>query len=278
MSNAGLLERTAARLDRAAFLFGKRLRARRNGLPRLLIVAGVQRSGTNMLMDVLEASPATEVFHEIDPRLYQEFLMGPDETVAALRARTAFPHMVIKALHEPERTPALMDRFAPAQLIWVFRRWDDVVNSNMRSWPGGRNRIDDIVREPALGKWRTRALSAETLAELRAVYREGLSDASAQAIFYYYRNKLFFELGLVDDPRVLALDYDRLLSEPGIELDRVARFTGITITPRMRAIPDAGAVRRKPPPEIDPAIEALCARIYARLVEAAGHTPEQVRI
>jgi len=40
-----------------------------------LFVAGMQRSGTNMLMNVLEESLATDVFHERDPCAFHDYQM-----------------------------------------------------------------------------------------------------------------------------------------------------------------------------------------------------------
>ena len=42
---------------------------------RYLFVGGVQRSGTNMLMDVLERSYETDVYHERDPRAFDGYQM-----------------------------------------------------------------------------------------------------------------------------------------------------------------------------------------------------------
>ncbi len=41
----------------------------------------------------------------------------------------------------------------------MFRNYDDVVNSHARSWPEGRNKIDDIVVDPDRGGWRAQGMT-----------------------------------------------------------------------------------------------------------------------
>lgn len=266
----GRLARMVDRLERHAFLTAKRLRARREGDPRVLLVSGVQRSGTNMVMDLLEASPEADVYHETDPRAFQNYMMRDEVTIARLIARSPFPLVVIKALHEAERARALLDRFAPARFVWVFRNWPDVVNSNMRSWPGGRNQIEDIIRDPASAKWRGRGMTPETHAMVRAAYRPGMNDASAQALFYVYRNQLFFDQALGGDERAMALDYDALIADPPPGVARLAAFAGVEVTERMARVPSASVARRRPAPDVLPHIAELADAMHARLVEAAA--------
>lgn len=265
----GRLTQMMGRLEREAFLAAKRLRARRDGPQRFLLVSGVQRSGTNMIMDLLEASPEADVYHETDPRAFENYLMRDEVTIARLVERSRFALFVLKGLHEAERARALIDRFAPGQFIWVFRNWPDVVNSNMRSWPGGRNQIEDIVRDPASARWRGRGMTAETHAMVREAYRLGMNDASAQALFYVYRNQLLFDQQLDRDPRALVLDYDAFVASPAVGVPALARFAGVEATDRMLATPSAAAARRKAPPEVLPHIAELAEQMHQRLLAAA---------
>lgn len=265
----GRLMHIAERLERRAFLAAKLLRARRNGPQRFLLVSGVQRSGTNMIMDLLEASPEADVYHETDPRAFENYLMRDEVTIARLLARSRFPLFVLKGLHEAERARALIDRFAPGQFVWVFRNWPDVVNSNMRSWPGGRNQIEDIVRDPASARWRGRGMTAQTHALVREAYRPGMNDASAQALFYVYRNQLLFDQALERDPRTFVLDYDAFVAAPEVGVPALARFAGVAVTERMLATPSAAVPRRKAPPEVLPHIAELASQMHQRLRAAA---------
>ena len=90
--SGGLVRRIGRRVRRGSRLALKhavqRARARRGGPPLTLLVAGVQRSGTNMVMDVLERSLETDVYHERDPRAFDNYEMRPLEVIRGLRARS----------------------------------------------------------------------------------------------------------------------------------------------------------------------------------------------
>ena len=87
------------RLERMALMTAKRAwqGLLREQARETIFLAGMQRSGTNMLMEVLERSLATQVIHERDPRAFDNYLMRPPEVIAALRARSRAPVFVTKA-------------------------------------------------------------------------------------------------------------------------------------------------------------------------------------
>ena len=153
--------------------------------------------------------------------------------------------------------------------MWVFRNWPDVVNSIMRSWPGGRNQIEDVVRDPGSASWRGRGMTPQTHAMVREAYRAGMNDASAQTLCYFYRNQLLFDQQLEADPRTLVLDYDAFVADPAHWVHRLARFAGVAVTERMVAIPSAATAGRKPQPEVLPHIAELADAMHARLLAAA---------
>lgn len=259
------LARAAAKLERRLFIAGKALAPRHPVPSATVFVSGVQRSGTNMIMDVVESSRDADVIQETDARLYLGYRLRGDDAVAAARRITRRPLLVIKALMEADRLSALMDAFAPARAIWVVRAPGDVINSNMKSWPGGRNRLDEIITDPVRGGWRSAGMREETLAELRAAYRPGLDDANAQALFYWYRSRLALDQQLDRDPRARIVDYDRFVRAPAPELAALADWLGIAVTPRMAAIPHAGSIRKSAPPPLAPHIAALCEDVHTRL-------------
>ena len=268
MAEESAAARALAKLERRLFLASKAFGPRREGPARVLFVAGVQRSGTNMVMDVLEASRATDVIHERDPRAYHDYMMRAEGTIDALIARGSRPVFAIKALHESERVAGLLERFAPAKLIWVFRRPDAVIASNRKSWPEGRNRIEDLVADPAKAGWRGFGITPETLARVRAAYTPDIPAEAAQALFYFYRNQLFFDQKFAHDERALLVDYDALVADPSGQIARIAAFAGIAATPRMIALPKAPGGKERPPIALPPAIRVLADEMHARLLAA----------
>lgn len=277
--SADRLQRALRRAERRTFLIGKSLlqRARRlaaaPGVRRTVFVAGVQRSGTNMMMDVLERSLDTDVYHERDPRAFDHYEMRPPEVIRRLIDHSPAPCVVVKALCELQHLGDLLDRFAPAQAVWVVREPDDVVNSHLKLWTGMPESIRRIVEDGDTAGWRGRGMSARTRDVLAEHYSPGLDNASACALFWYLRNVLFFEQGLDRDPRVRVVRYEDLVTDPQHTFAEVFRFLGLAYTARVSRRVFASSVRKTPPPAVDPGVRTLCDSLKDRFDRAAQQRP-----
>jgi hypothetical protein len=229
-----------------------------------VFVAGVQRSGTNLLMDVLDASAATQVFHETDPRAFECYEMRDLAVIRQLAMQCPAPVFVIKALCELDRIKSLMDTFTPAKTLWVVRDWRDSVNSAIKSFGNFVPQWKRLAHGDA-NDWRGRGMSPATRELLAAMYRPEASEAEGAAIMWFYRNALFFEQQLAADPRVRVVFYENLVRRPLEEVSAVFDFLGMpgfnaAIAGRIHA----RSVKHRNPPDIAPAVVALCDDLLTR--------------
>ncbi len=231
---------------------------------RVAFVGGIQRSGTNMIMEALERSFATDVYHERDPRAFVDYQMRPLDTIQALVAASPAPFVVVKALCELQDFGRLLDAFAPAKGIWMIRRYGDMINSHMKLWRGCPATLGAMVDDPLAGAWRGRGMSASTRAILARHHRPDMSDASAVALFWYIRNALFFEQKFETDPRVAVVRYESLVQNPETQFRRLFAFLDIPFHPRVMQGLHASSVGREAAPAIDPAIRELCDGLVRR--------------
>ena len=248
--------------------FAKRLRQRvvRPGAPPITVfVLGVQRSGTNMLLNVFERSWQTEVLRDYDARVYQDYRVRDLERLARIRQRTRARALVLKAQHDTDRARELIGSFEPARGIWNYRHFDDSVRSIVKIWPGSRNDLDELIQDPGRAGWRGLGMTPATLAIVKEHYRKGMTDASANALFWYYRNQLLFDLGLERDARVLVMRYEDLTRQPRATLERVGSFLRIDVTERMQRVVRPEPTKRGSELDILPDVRALCEVMLARL-------------
>lgn len=242
-------------------------------LAQYVFVAGMQRSGTNLLMEVLDASAATQVFHETDPRAFERYEMRDEAVIRQLARQCPAPVMAVKALCELDRIKHLMDAFTPAQTLWVVRDWRDSVNSAIKSFG---NFVPQWQRLAAgdTSDWRGCGMSSATRELLAALYRPDASEAEGAAIMWFYRNVLFFEQQLAADSRVRVMFYEDLVQHPMREVAAVYAFLGLPgfNAAKARRI-HAHSVKRRSPPDIAPAVVALCDELLTRFTALPTRKP-----
>ncbi|MEM8799072.1 MAG: sulfotransferase family protein [Pseudomonadota bacterium] len=255
-----------------SFLAAKTVRHRLQpggaGSSRVLLVPGVQRSGTNMIMEVLEQSWQTDVYHEIDRRAFENYALRDMATLKRVHARSGAELLVLKALLDAHRTRELLDAFSPSQALWIYRHFDDMVNSNMVSWPGGRNRIELLFEDPEKTGYRAKGMTPATLKTVKEHYRDGMNDASAIALFWYYRNQLFFDQKLDEDDRVVTLRYEDVVTKPHETLPPLFQALGLDFSEKCASFIHPRSIGKRPPPDILPHIRELCDTMMDRLSEA----------
>lgn len=266
-----------ARLERHGIRVLKELRqrtGRRQARPLTVFVAGQQRSGTNMVMELLDRSFDTDVYHEYDPRAFELYEMRPPEVVQGLIEASGASHVVIKALCEADMVRSLLERFAPARAVWMLRDVDDTVASAVLSFGNFAKRMGRMSQDRQSDGWYGRGMSDETHALLRRHYHPEINEASAAAMMWYYRNVLFFEQGLDRDPRVLPVRYEELVQAPEQECRRICHFLDLPWSPWLVRRVRADSVRRRPPPPIEPSLRALCGALAQRFERVfAGGDP-----
>lgn len=232
---------------------------------RLCFICGVQRSGTTMVLELLNRSFDTEVFFEGDTRAYKQFGLRADNVIQELVENSSAKVMVIKNFTRAHLTREMLDSFFGARACWIFRNYESVILSNLRRFDQKRNYLDEIVQDRNAGVWRARGMTDETYHKIKSVYRPSINNESAQAIFWYYRNQLMFDQGLEEDNRVLVFDYDDLLASTRERLVSLCGHIGIRCNSHMVRhvrVPSAAPIKSLP---IDAEVRAICDEMYARL-------------
>lgn len=233
-----------------------------------VIVAGSQRSGTNMVMNMLERHGATQVFHERDHRAYHEYIMRDLPVILALHEQCRAPYFVIKALCELHRLEELMDALSPARVLWVYRAWPDVVNSMVRSFGGFERHLQRIAEDRSSAGWRGQGMTDATHAIVREVAEQGPDEQSAAALQWFYRNRLYFDLGYDRDPRVQLLSYEKLVTDPSTVLPVVCERLCLPFQPDMVGNLTPASVGKNRQPAVMGVVAQLCDTLYARFEQA----------
>ena len=192
--------------------------------------------------------------------------LQPLDRVQQLVRRSVFPIVALKPICETHRVNELLDCFPGSRAIWIFRNYQDAVNSASLKWQSGREAVRRLaVRELDAAGWRAGGLTEEKLELVARLYRENMSLHEANAVMWYLRNGLFFDLGASARPDVLLVQYEDLVTNP---LERFAQVFEYLGTPVPIGFADAvrGPARSKRPfPQISGEIRALCEELHERL-------------
>ena len=230
-----------------------------------MFLLGEMRSGTNMLTECFDHTPGTEIFNEHDDAAFEGYELRDLETTRQLIARSPGSHVVFKSIADSARADELLATFPSARVIWIYRRYQDVVNSALRKWKQHNEYLRLIVESPDEARWRARNLSDEQLAIIRHHYGRQLSEASARSLIWYVRNLAFFAQNLDRRDDVMLINYEHLVSDPPDELARALKFVGLPFGRKSFSHVNMDSINRDPSHEIDSEIAALCDQLMGRL-------------
>jgi hypothetical protein len=263
-------------VSRASLALRKRRWRRANAVtPSTAIpvwLVGVQRSGTNMLVHGLERSPEFEVRNENDRRAFYRFRLRPDEVLQRLVAESPHRYILFKPLCDSHRVLDLVDHLgggAPGRAIWAYRSVDGRARSAVCKF--GRSNLDalrDVAEGRGEGRWQAERLSEDSLQLIKSFDYDRLSPESAAALFWYVRNRLYFEMRLHERPDVTIASYDRLVADPEGSMRALCDFLRFPYHPRLSAhvASRAGDVS---PLQLDSRIRLRCDELQQCLDRAA---------
>jgi len=227
-----------------------------------------------MIMDVLDRSIFADVYHETDPRAFDKYSLKDTDELLHLYEQSNAQFFVLKALQDSHRITKIRAQFTDSYVIWPYREYKDMVNSHMVSWPSFREKIDEIVRGECSEDWRFQGLSEVVLSDIRRVYRKNLNIASCIALFWYIRNSLLFTQKLDNDPSVIVVEYERIVTEPDNVFGEIFKRVGIPYQESVHSIVHSKSISKRAPPPIDKQVEALCEDMHANLQQLRSRIPK----
>jgi len=259
-------------VDRAVTVLGKwrwRMAHRSRpvgGAPVFLV--GLQRSGTNMIVRGLERAPQFEVYNENHRAAFWRFRLRPDPVIRRLVDDSRHPYVLFKPLCDAHRTPELLEGLGtrrPGRALWVYRSVDGRTRSAVAKFGDVNLRALRKITAGDRDAWQAQRLSPESLDLIASFDWTRMSATSAAALFWYVRNRLYFELGLDRRSDVLLVSYDAMLRDPAAEARRICAFLEFPYHPRLIAHVAPRAPATPGPLDIDPRVRARCEELAARL-------------
>jgi len=241
---------------------------------------GAARSGTNALTWALETSDQISVRNEDSPDCFDQFVLRDKIDIDAVLAKSAPKPVFFKSFHDTPRARCLLESYPGSRAVYLIRQPGDCIGSFVNEFGEAGARVwlqrfssaakerggillrmcrgDTIATEIAINK-------AQLMLEEIAI--SGASVANIGACYYLWAHSFAHHIGLFQDPRFLVLDYDAMVADPQVAIDRTCHHFSIE---RLNIDPDYWFAGRRfgKSVEISTRLLAKCEAIYDEVSHA----------
>ena len=245
-----------------------------SGEQQVVFIVGCQRSGTTLLTLIFERDYSAKVYGEFSRLssmdVEEGLRLNPLNDVRETFEKSGYPLIVTKPLVETHRLLELQEYFPGSKAIWIYRNFEDVASSDLVEFGAGngvRNLRPIVLNTP--GNWRAQGTSQTTRELISEYFTEGMSNQDAAALFWYARNSLFFDMCLAENPAVIMVKYEELVTRPTRILSQIYDFirqdlpaTNLYKGVNGKSIGKGGSIDLSPP------ILELCSSMLERLDDA----------
>lgn len=232
-------------------------------------VFGQQRSGTGMLMYMLEMHDMTELYDEAsDSPVFREYRIRSFEAVDAALARSCARVVCLKPICDSHVIRRFLERYPEGKHLWIHRHYLDAANSAIRRFENSDRALRIVCTGGTGGGWFQEGISDEMLRRLKEVYRPHLSLFECACLVWWARNRIVLEEDLAREENVYLLRYEDLVTRVEEETRELFRFLGLPFQRSVTAQVHAQSIRRHDYPPVDPAVADLCEKLTESLDRA----------
>lgn len=231
-----------------------------------VFIVGNQRSGTTMLVSKLNRHFWIDIFHERSEAM-TDWELKPFPEIEVLLKRSKAKICIFKPLEDTHRVLEMLDNFDGSKAIFIFRHYADVVNSSMRlGWGDHLKQYIENINDGVPFKYSGPLnLSDENVKLVRDLCHKDISAESSSALVWYLRNSIYFDYHLKENPRVLLVQYERLVKNPEEEMKHILAFINLGFTNAVLYNITNKNIKKEPPPKVEEEIKILCEDMYHRL-------------
>jgi len=206
------------------------------------------------------------MYNETDDDAFKDYELRDLEIVRELVVRSPASHVVLKPTADGNRANEIMDCLPGARGIWIYRNFQDVVGSALVQFQETSiEYLSNVVSRSPDARWRSINITDDDRTTINSHLQRRISEPSARALIWSIRNCFYFRLGLDRRTDVLLLNYEELVRDPVVVVERAYRFVGLDFDEKFARSVFASSIGRRPAPEIDPLIQSLSAAMLARL-------------
>ncbi len=235
----------------------------------VVFVVGCQRSGTTMTGKILGQLMEVDHFPETDRRAFRRVrIRGPEVRNRLIDASDA-GCVVFKPIVDSHLLLDLMADHPGSKALWVYRHYADVANSAVIRWGEHFWKvIGDLAAGTGDWGWRQERISDDCRGVITELFSPDLNVWEASALFWYVRNRFYFDQGLDQHPDIMLIKYEALVEHPAEEFERICGFLGLEYQPEAVASVHARSIGKSRSRVEGAAVVRTCDEMLSRLDQA----------
>jgi hypothetical protein len=238
----------------------------------VLWIVACNRAGKTTVVNILKKCPASFIYNEGAAVAYHpDCRIRSQAEIGELIAAAGRSLVVFELANDLQYADAFLNLYSHSKALWIFRNYEDVVRDAVRKWGHAQK---DIIMGIGRGVSKhpgqqaiAEQMTPDTLSLVHAFSQRELSPEDGAALLWYTRNQMYFQLELVEDSRVLLVNYEALAANPREQGQRIFEFIGYAFRAAYVQDIDASHIGKTPLPGLNPEIRALCERLMYRLHE-----------
>ena len=256
---------------RAVSRINKKLLGFVHGRPKKtpVLVAGLQRSGTTMLMNIFHLHPDSEVFDESsDSKTFLDFRIRSIEVARQSADDSHYRFPCFKIIADSHVLPSILRGIPDSRVVWMYREYSANAASRLKKFGHATAAIRAVCEGRPGGGWFAEGVSEAARRTLQGLDRSAFTDFDYACLIWWARNQLFFELNLAGEPDVRLLRYETLVVDPKATMQGLFDWIGMPWSaPSMRFV-HGRSLNKRNLPALDSQVESLCRELLQRLDEA----------
>lgn len=198
------------------------------------------------------------MYLENDDDAFDDYRLRCDEKIEHLIKSSRAKIVAFKPIADSQHARVILERFPRSRALWIYRRFDDVVNSALRNFTEHRKYLYYMLHEPDVATWRLENVNDNTLGVIRDFYDAGISDASAAALIWWLRNQHFFAQDLASEDDALIVNYEDMVLKPDATYSAIFRFIGLDFDKVYARMVVDSSVEKHPVQPINSEIRNMC--------------------
>jgi len=231
-----------------------------------IFIAGMQRSGTTLLMNVLHLSKYIDVFDEAKSApVFSEFRIKSLGILKESIEKSRFQFAAYKVICDSHLLRQIIDELPGARVIWAFRDAANNAASQLKKFPHTTRAVRLACQQVPGGGWFAEGLSQQVKEVLQEIDNRDLTDLDYACMSWWARNMLFFEQNLHRNNNVWVINYSELAQEPLKKLGSMFEWIGIPWRDAQARFVHSRSIRKPDLAGLNPEVAKLCDDLFERL-------------